>query len=225
MDITVISKARYEALLTQIKHIEDCLAFIQNQNADIKNLETQIAMANSQLKAIQDSNNQLAEIAFDENRFTQDLMDKVWENAERAARDVIDIDDIASEVANNLDVSEDVERAVNRLGCVTGDDINDKIEDFINDNCILNSSEIDDAIEQYVDNRDFIERDDVQEMIEDALDSFKDDIVREVIQAITNKLTAKENDHANNDRDDSLHISGTHTESQGASMLNAPAGS
>jgi len=208
MDITVISKARYDQLVN-----------------DIKNLEAQIAMANSQLKAIQDSNNQLAEIAFDENRFTQDLMDKVWENAERAAKEEmerIDVDEIASEVVDRMDISEDVERAVNRLGCVTGDDINDKIEDFINDNCILNSSEIDDAIEQYVDNRDFIERDDVQEMIEEALDSFKDDIVREVIQAITNKLTAKENDHANNDRDDSLHISGTHTESQGASMLNAP---
>lgn len=207
MEITLISKARYDQLVN-----------------DIKNLETQIAMANSQLRAIQDSNNQLAEIAFDEARFTDYVMEKVDDLAREAARDSIDIGDIASDVANNLDVSEDVQRAVDRMGYITSDDVNDKIEDYINDNDILNSSEVESAIEDYVDGQDYIERGDVESLIEDALDEFKDTIVREVIQAITNKLTAKENDYANNDRDHSLQISGTNTESQGASMLNAPAG-
>lgn len=215
MELTVMNKRRYDELVGKIT-----------------NLELEIAKTLTQLEAIHNSNNQLAEIAFDENKFTQQLLDRCEETAREAAReeakDAIDVDDIASDVSNNLDVSEDVERAVNRLGCITGDEVNDKIEDYINDNDILNSSEVDDAIESYVGNLDFIESDvtdalrsDLDEL-RDEMDTLKETIVLEVLQLIANKLTAKENDHANNNRDDSLHISGTHTESQGASMLNAP---
>ena len=206
MELTVMNKRRYDELVGKIT-----------------NLELEIAKAHTQLEAIHNSNNQLAEIAFDEAKFTDFVMEKVDDLAREAARDTIDIDDIASEVANNLDVSEDVQRAVDRMGYITSDDVNDKIEDYINDNDILNSSEVESAIEDYVSGQDYIERADVESMIEDALDWFKDDIIKEVIQAITNKLTAKENDNANNSRDHSLHISGTDTTSQGASMLNAPA--
>lgn len=217
MEITIISKKRYDELVN-----------------DIKNLETQIAMANSQLRAIQDNNNQLAEIAFDECKFTDFVMEKVDDLARAAAKDAIDIDDIASEVSDNIDISEDVERIVNRLECITKDDLNDKVDDcvteYIRDNNILDSDEVESTVEDYIrHNCDFVESDvtddlrsDIDEL-RDTMDTLKETIVLEVLQLIANKLTAKENDDANNSRDSGLHISGTDTTSQGASMLNAPA--
>lgn len=216
MELTVMNKRRYDELVGKIT-----------------NLELEIAKTLTQLEAIHNSNNQLAEIAFDENKFTQQLLDRCEETAREAAReeakDAIDVDDIASDVANNLDVSEDVERAVNRLGCITGDEVNDKIEDYINDNNILDSDEVESTVETYIRHScDFIESDVTDDLrsdldeLRDEMDTLKETIVLEVLQLIANKLTAKENDNANNSRDNSLHISGTHTESQGASMLNAP---
>lgn len=208
MELTVMNKRRYDELVGKIT-----------------NLELEIANAHTQLRAIQDSNNELADIAFDENKFTQQLLERCEDAAREAAKDAIDIDDIASEVSDNLDVSEDVERAVDRLGVVTSDEVNDKIEEYVNDNNILNSDEVESVIEDYITtNYNFVDRSDVEDMIADALNDFKDAITKEVIQAITNKLIAKENDNANNSRDNGLHISGTDTASQGASMLNAPAG-
>ena len=216
MELTVMNKRRYDELVGKIT-----------------NLELEIARAHTQLEAILNSNNQLAEIAFDENRFTDMLLERCEEAAREAAKDVIDIDDIASEVSNNLDVSEDVERAVDNLGCVTKDDLDEKIDSlvgrYIRDNNILDSDEVESAIENYMSsNWDFVEsdvtdelRDEIQEL-RDEMNTLKETIVLEVIQAITNKLTAKENDDANNSRDNGLHISGTDTASQAASMLNAP---
>ena len=207
MELTVINKRRYDELVGKIT-----------------NLELEIAKAHTQLEAIQDSNNQLAEIAFDESRLTDMLLTRCEEAAAEAAKDAIDIDEIASEVSNNLDVSEDVERAIQRMDFQTGDEVNNRIEDYINDNDILNSSNVESAIEDYVSSNGIMTEDDVESMLEAALDDFKDDIIKEVIQAITSKLTAKENDNANNSRDNGLHISGTDTTSQAASMLNAPTG-
>lgn len=207
MELTVINKRRYDELVGKIT-----------------NLELEIAKAHTQLEAIQNSNNQLAEIAFDECKFTDALLARCEEAAREAAKDAIDIDDIASDVVDRLDISEDVERAIQRMDFQTGDEVNNRIEDYINDNDILNSSEVESAIEDYVSSNSIMSEDDVESMLEAALDDFKDDIIKEVIQAITNKLTAKENDNANNSRDNGLHISGTDTTSQGASMLNAPTG-
>lgn len=207
MELTVINKRRYDELVGKIT-----------------NLELEIAKAHTQLEAIQYSNNQLAEIAFDECKFTDALLERCEEAAREAAKDAIDIDDIASDVVDRLDISEDVERAIQRMDFQTGDEVNNRIEDYINDNDILNSSNVESAIEDYVSSNSIMSEDDVESMLETALDDFKDDIIKEVIQAITNKLTAKENDNANNSRDNGLHISGTDTTSQAASMLNAPTG-
>ena len=207
MELTVMNKRRYDELVGKIT-----------------NLELEIAKAHTQLEAIQDSNNQLAEIAFDECKFTDALLERCEEAAREAAKDAIDIDDIASDVVDRLDISEDVERAIQRMDFQTGDEVNNRIEDYINDNDILNSSNVESAIEDYVSSNGIMTEDDVESMLEAALDDFKDDIIKEVIQAITSKLTAKENDNANNSRDNGLHISGTDTTSQAASMLNAPTG-
>lgn len=205
MELTVMNKRRYDELVGKIT-----------------NLELEISKAHVQLRAIQDSNNQLAEIAFDENKFTQQLLDRCEESAREAARVAIDIDDVVGEVVDRLDISDDVERVVNRLGCITSDEINDKIEEYVNDNDILNSNEVEETIDQYLNsNYNFIERAEVENLIEDALADFKEIITKEVIQAITNKLTTERGNHANNNRSDGVYISGTNEQSQGSSMLNA----
>jgi len=216
MELTVMNKRRYDELVGKIT-----------------NLELEIAKAHTQLEAIQNSNNQLAEIAFDECKFTDALLARCEEVAAEAAKDAIDIDEIASEVGNNLDISDDVERAVNNLECITKDDLNDKVDDcvaeYIRDNNILDSDEVESTVEDYIrHNCDFVESDVTDDLrsdldeLKDEIDRLKETIVLEVIQAITNKLTAKENDNANNSRDNGLQISGTDTTSQAASMLNAP---
>jgi hypothetical protein len=73
MELTVMNKRRYDELIGKIT-----------------NLETEIAIAHTQLKAIESNNNQLAEIAFDESRFTQQLLDKVDDVAREAAKDAIE---------------------------------------------------------------------------------------------------------------------------------------
>lgn len=211
MELTVMTKAKFDALTKRIASIEE------------------------QVTALHTCNNQLAEIAFDENKFTDALLARCEEAAREAAKEEIDVDDIANDVANQIDLSEDVERAVENLGCITKDDLNDKIdnciENYISDNNILDSDEVESAIDDYVrHNCDFVESDvtdDLRVEIEELqheLQTLKETIVLEVLQLIANKLTGKDTHNANNDRDNSLQISGTDTTSQGASMLNAPSG-
>ncbi len=211
MEITIISKARYDQLINSIKNLE------------------------THLNAIESNNNQLAEIAFDESKFTDMLLERCEETAREAAKDAIDIDDIASEVSNNLDISDDVERIVNNLECITKDDLDEKVDTlvtkYIRDNNIVDSDEVESAIENYMSsNWDFVESDVTDDLrsdldeLRDEIDTLKETIVLEVLQLIANKLTTKENDNANNSRDNGLHISGTDTTSQGASMLNSPTG-
>jgi hypothetical protein len=207
MEITVISKARYDQLINSIKNLE------------------------THLNAIESNNNQLAEIAFDESKFTDMLLERCEETAREAAKDVIDIDDIATDVVDRMDVSEDVERVVDRMSLVTKDTVNDLVEEYVNDNNLLNTDEVEEVVDDYINrNCDFVESDVTDELrsdideLRDMVDTLKETIVLEVLQLIANKLTAKENDNANNSRDNGLHISGTDTTSQGASMLNAPAG-
>ena len=218
MELTVMNKRRYDELVGKIT-----------------NLELEIAKAHTQLEAIQNNNNQLAEIAFDESKLTDILLARCEEAAAEAAKDAIDIDEIASEVSNNLDISEDVERAVDNLGCVTKDDLDEKIDSlvgrYIRDNNILDSDEVESAIENYMSsNWDFVESDVTDDLrsdldeLRDEMDTLKETIVLEVLQLIANKLTTKENDNANNSGDNGLQISGTDTASQGESMLNAPTG-
>jgi hypothetical protein len=211
MEITIISKARYDQLINSIKNLE------------------------THLNAIESNNNQLAEIAFDESKFTDMLLERCEETAREAAKDAIDIDDIASEVSNNLDISDDVERIVNNLECITKDDLDEKVDllvtRYIRENNLADGDEVESIVENCINhNCDFVESDVTDELrsdideLRDMVDTLKETIVLEVLQLIANKLTAKENDNANNSRDNGLHISGTDTTSQGASMLNAPAG-
>ena len=207
MEITIISKARYDQLINSIKNLE------------------------THLNAIESNNNQLAEIAFDESKFTDMLLERCEETAREAAKDAIDLDDIATDVVDRMDVSEDVERVVDRLSLVTKDTVNDLVEEYVNDNNLLNTDEVEEVVDDYIrHNCDFVESDVTDELrsdideLRDMVDTLKETIVLEVLQLIANKLTAKENDNANNSRDNGLHISGTDTTSQGASMLNAPAG-
>ena len=218
MELTVMNKRRYDELVGKIT-----------------NLELEIAKAHTHLNAIESNNNQLAEIAFDESKLTDILLARCEEAAAEAAKDAIDIDDIASEVSNNLDISEDVERAVDNLGCVTKDDLDEKIDSlvgrYIRDNNILDSDEVESTVETYIRHScDFVESDVTDDLrsdldeLRDEMDTLKETIVLEVLQLIANKLTTKENDNANNSGDNGLQISGTDTASQGASMLNAPTG-
>jgi hypothetical protein len=207
MEITIISKARYDQLINSIKNLE------------------------THLNAIESNNNQLAEIAFDESKFTDMLLERCEETAREAAKDAIDLDDIATDVVDRMDVSEDVERVVDRMSLVTKDTVNDLVEEYVNDNNLLNTDEVEEVVDDYIrHNCDFVESDVTDELrsdideLRDMVDTLKETIVLEVLQLIANKLTAKENDNANNSRDNKLHISGTDTTSQGASMLNAPAG-
>lgn len=162
-----------------------------------------------------------ADIAFDDNKFTQELLSRCEEAAEQAAKDAIDIDDIASDVANNIDISEDVQRAVERLDLIDEDKVNDMIQDYINDNNILNTDEVEEVVSDYVErNCDFVEKDvtdqlhdDIQELKREMQD-MKQEIIDAVVQTLINKLTAKENDHATNNRSDSVQISGTNGQGQ-----------
>jgi hypothetical protein len=218
MELTVMNKRRYDELVGKIT-----------------NLEFEIAKAHTQLEAIQNSNNQLAEIAFDECKFTDALLARCEEAAAEAAKDAIDIDEIASEVSNNLDISDDVERIVNNLECITKDDLDEKVDllvtRYIRENNLADGDEVESIVENCINhNCDFVESDVTDDLrsdldeLKDEMDTLKETIVLEVLQLIANKLTAKENDNANNSRDNGLHISGTDTTSQAASMLNSPTG-
>lgn len=197
MEITVMTKTKYDALIAQIK-----------------NLETQTAMLHGQIKAIQDSNNQLAEIAFDESRFTDKLLEKVDDLARESARDTIDIDDIANEVANNLDVSEEVERCAERLGYVCEDKVNDLIRDHIDDEGIPTMSEVEQAIQDYLEQNDYADRSVVEDVVYQEIKAMKQEIIDAVVQTLINKLTAKENDHATGNHDYSLSLPRVANESQ-----------
>lgn len=182
MELTVMNKRRYDELIGKIT-----------------NLETEIAIAHTQLRAIESNNNQLAEIAFDESRFTQQLLDKVDDVAREAAKDAIDVDDIVNQVQDNIDIMEDVERTVNRMDLVGEDKVNEMIGDYIRDNNILDGDEVEGVVGDYLSNNEYLERSDAENMIEEAVTDFKETIadlketiVLEVLQLIANKLTGKD---------------------------------
>ena len=209
MDITLISKARFDALMQ-----------------DIKNLEAQIQMAHTQLKAMQETNNNFADIAFDENRFTDELLSRCEEVAREAAKEEIDTDDIADEAARKVDLSDAIDEYIsNDTSILTKDYLEDKISEYISDNNILDSNEVEDVVSDYIQhNCDFVEKDDldsaIEEKVEEELDSLignydfaetcvtndlhdqiqelkrevqsmKEGIAHEVLQLIANKLTER----------------------------------
>ena len=66
-------------------------------------LETRIKSLEEQLTAMQQANNQLTDIAFDENRFTQQLLEKVDDTAREAVKESLDYDEIAREMTQYID--------------------------------------------------------------------------------------------------------------------------
>jgi hypothetical protein len=168
-----------------------------------------------------ESMRQFADIAFDENKFTQALLDKVDDTAREAARDAIDVDDIADEAARQIDVEETVARHVERYGFVGRDDVNDAIQDYITENSILDANEVEDAIEEYLTGNDYITREDVESLVEDAvkqaLENAEERIMNSILYVIANKLMGKETHHANNNRDHSVQVSGTNGQGEARS--------
>lgn len=209
MDITLISKARFDALMQ-----------------DIKNLEAQIQMAHTQLKAMQETNNNFADIAFDENRFTDALITRCEDAAREAAKEEIDVDDISDEAARKVDLSDAIDEYIsNDTSILTKDYLEDKISEYISDNNILDSDEVEEVVSDYIQhNCDFVEKDDLDSAIEEKVEveldslignydfaetcvtndlhdqiqelkrevqSMKEGIAHEVLQLIANKLTER----------------------------------
>lgn len=213
MELTVMSKARFDGLLEKLNQLETQTAFVQ-----------------SQLTAMHESNSHLAEIAFDEGKFTNLLMDKVEQTAIEAARSHIDTEDIAREASEFIDVTGDVERHMERMDVVTKDDVNDLIQDFINNESIPTMGEVEQTFEDYIaSNCDFVEKDvtdqlhdDIKELREE-MQEMKQEIIKAVLQLIANKLTGKESHHADNNHEgtNGVHISGTagHSQEQGNGTL------
>jgi hypothetical protein len=230
-----------------INILEGVIATLKKVDA----LETQVALVHSIVRAQEENNNQLAEIAFDENKFTQALMDKVDEVAREAARDCIDVEEIARDAAEHVDLHGELENYADRAGFVCEDKVNDLIHDYVNDNNLLNTDEVESVVEDYLQNNDYVQRDDVNGLVNDAvidvLDDRVEDVVRDVVNkavdertenvarrivkvelakfmhelahalVATNKLTAKENDHANDSRDTSIQVSGTNGQGEARS--------
>ena len=219
MELTVISKAKYDALLAQIQTLQ----------FEIGNIHSQIALANSAVRAMQESNNQLADIAFDENKFTNALLDKVDEVAREVAKDTaedaIDIDNLAHEVCNQMDISEDVARHVERLDLVATDDVGDIVEDRISSYDYQTESEVEALLENYLSDNHYICRDDVEDVVRDAVNDIVDErtenvarrIAKEEIFKVIHQMMhavagtpqlIKENTNANDSRDTSIQVSG-----------------
>jgi len=153
----------------------------------VDDIEAQVALANANLRAMQESNNQLAEIAFDENKFTQALLDKVDEVAREVARTEvqdIDIDEIARETAQYVDITDEVQRHVERLGCVSEGDVGDIVEDRINSYDYMNETEVEDLLENYLSDNHYICRDDVEDVVRDAVNDIVDERTENVARRI-----------------------------------------
>lgn len=195
-----------ELLRTELSAVSEIRAEVEKLKFEHAKVLIEI---NNQIGTMQ----QFADIAFDENKFTQALLDKVDDTAREAAKDAIDISDIASEVQDSIDISDDVERCVDRLGCIGEDEATDLIQTYISENSILNASEVEDAIEEYLTGNDYIVREDVESLVEDAvkqaLQNAEERIMNSILYVIANKLMGKETNYANNNRDHSVQVSGT----------------
>ena len=212
-------------LLTDISTVAHLL---REQLDEVKRLRADMDMMRAEHKQMDEvvqnhvaTMQNFADMAFDDNKFTQELLSRCEEAAAEAAKDAIDIDDIASEVSNNIDVSEDVERCAERLGYVCDDKVRDLVEEYVNDNNLLNTDEVEEVVEEYIErNCDFVEKDVTDQLHEDIVElreemqEMKQEIIDTVIQVLINKLTAKENDHATNYRSDSVQVSGTNGQGQ-----------
>lgn len=176
-----------------------------------------------QLTNMQNTHNHLADIAFDEGKFTEFLMDKVDEAAREAARDTIDIDEIAERAAGEIDISDEVERCVGRLDLVS----EDRLDSALDSRDYKNESEVEELIENYIeyncdfasksDFHDYMTTDEIEERLEEIKEEIIDEVVDKVVAAIVSKLTGKEIHHATDSRDHSIQVSGVNGSSEAPS--------
>ena len=159
-------------------------------------LETRIKSLEEQLTAMQQANNQLTDIAFDENRFTQQLLEKVDDTAREAVKESLDYDEIAREVPQYIDADDVCERVMDNLDVARlardvaetnafSDKVQDHVEEYVNDNNLLNADEVDEAIGDYIErNYDIVQHGQLREM----LDQTRSEIVQQAIESIATRL-------------------------------------
>ena len=190
---------------------------------DVKALRAEMELMRAEHKQMNDvvtnqttTMNHFAEMAFDENKFTQALLERCEGAAREAAEDAIDMDEISREVMGNLDIRDEVEAVTDRLQLVNRDTVDDMIESYVSDNNIPNTDEVEDIVSDYIShNCDFMEKevadelhDEIQELKRE-IKALRESIAQDVVQLIANKLIGKELHHANDNRDNSVQISGT----------------
>lgn len=187
-----------------------------------------IPVLEEKMEAMMSANNQLADMAFDENRFTQELLERCENAAREAAEESINIDEIVGEVHINLDISEDVHRIVDRMDFVDENRVEEIVSNKLSDEDFQTESQVEDLIINFLHDNDYITRDDTEDVVQDvvnemvdertenvarriaqeSLTGVKEEITQAVIAAIINKLTGKETHHADNSNHNSVSISG-----------------
>lgn len=180
-----------KSVANAVQLLRDELSVVSTLRAEMDLMRTEHKQMNDVLQNYGKSVQEFSEIAFDENKFTESLLERCEEAAREAAKEEIDIDEIASEVQDNIDVTEDVRRVIDRMDLITEDKVNDLVETYINDNTILNSVEVDNAIEDYLLNNDYIQRDDVDEIARDAVNDIVDERTENVARRIVKEELAK----------------------------------
>lgn len=190
---------------------------------DVKALRADMELMRAEHKQMNDvvtnqttTMNHFAEMAFDENKFTQALLERCEGAAREAAEDALDIDAISREVMGNLDLRDEVEAINDRLQLVSRDTVDDMIDSYVSDNNIPNTDDVEDIVSDYIShNCDYVEKDvtdDLHDEIQELkreIKALRESIAQDVVQLIANKLTGKELHHANQDRDTSVQVSGT----------------
>lgn len=176
-----------------------------------------------QLTNMQNTHNHLADIAFDEGKFTEFLMDKVDEAAREAAQDAVDTDQIARDAAEYVDLENEVERCIKQLDFVD----EDRLDSVLDSKNYKDESEVEDLIENYIeyncdfasksDFHDYMTTDEIEERLEEIKEEIIEEVVDKVVAAIVSKLTGKENDHATDSRDNSIQVSGVNGSSEATS--------
>lgn len=206
-----------------LENVATVATLMRNQLNEVQALRADMELMRAEHKQMNDvvtnqttTMNHFAEMAFDENKFTQALLERCEGAAREAAEDAIDMDEISREVMGNLDIRDEVEAVTDRLQLVNRDTVDDMIESYVSDNNIPNTDEVEDIVSDYIShNCDFMEKevadelhDEIQELKRE-IKALRESIAQDVVQLIANKLTGKELHHANQDRDTSVQISGT----------------
>jgi hypothetical protein len=202
------------------------LSAVSVLRAEMETIKAEQQKLNEALHNQSDSMRQFADIAFDENKFTQELLERCESAAREVAEDTVDISALASEVQANIDISDDVARYADRYGLVSEDSVSDLIQDYINDNNILNSDEVEESIDDYLNRNDYIVREDVESLVEDKVNELvQQAIKRELVKVVHQMMHAvagtpqliKESTDANNNRDHSVQVSETNGQGEARS--------